>query len=113
MSRNNRSLQILTMPGAAVIGIACVLMSLPTSRAQTPPTREEQVDDLFKRFHNDTPGCAVAVIQDGKIIFKRGYGMADLDHEIAVTPATVFHAASLAKQFTAMSIMMLVQQRKL
>ena len=73
-----------------------------------------EVDNLFKDFDKpNSPGCAVAVIKDGSIIYKRGYGMADLDHSIAITPTTVFHAASLAKQFTAMSIMLLVQQKKL
>jgi CubicO group peptidase (beta-lactamase class C family) len=112
MNRKHNLTFAIAISSVTAIGIACVLMSLPVSRAQPTPTPEEQVDNLFKRFHNDTPGCAVAVIRDGKIIFERGYGMADLDHGIAITPTTVFHAASLTKQFTAMSIMMLVQQGK-
>jgi CubicO group peptidase (beta-lactamase class C family) len=113
MDRKTHSTCAFALTSAAIIGLAGVLMTQPPSRAETAPSPEERVDELFKRFHNDTPGCAVAVMQDGKIIFKRGYGLADLDHGIAITPSTVFHAASLAKQFTAMSIMMLVRQGKL
>jgi CubicO group peptidase (beta-lactamase class C family) len=47
------------------------------------------------------------VAQAGNIVYSRGYGMADLDHNIPITPSTVFHACSLAKQFTAMAILLL------
>jgi CubicO group peptidase (beta-lactamase class C family) len=102
-------------PKVAAMVLACLLASSLIGRAQaqtgSPPS---QVDMIFKQFDKpDSPGCAVAVIKDGGIIYKRGYGMADLDRGIAITPSTVFHAASLAKQFTAMSIMLLVQRGKL
>ena len=48
-----------------------------------------------------SPGCALSVIKDGQIIYKRGYGIADLDHDIPINPETVFHVASISKQFTA------------
>jgi CubicO group peptidase (beta-lactamase class C family) len=74
-----------------------------------------QVDQIFAAWDkSDSPGLALAVSSAGKIIYKRGYGMADLDHQIAIDPATtVFHAASLAKQFTAMAVMLLVAQNRL
>jgi CubicO group peptidase (beta-lactamase class C family) len=97
------------MPKAAVVGLASVLgSSLPGSAQLSSPG--DRVDSIFKQFDkSNSPGCAVAVIKDGNIIYKRGYGMADLDHGIKIAPTTVFHAASLAKQFTAMSIMLLVK----
>src|SRR5208282_2121779 len=61
----------------------------------------------------DSPGFALAVSHAGKVVYARGYGMADLDHDIAITPSTVFHACSLAKQFTAMSILLLAPRVKL
>jgi CubicO group peptidase (beta-lactamase class C family) len=74
----------------------------------------DQVDRIFAPWDKpDSPGCAVAVINARIIIYERGYGMADLEHNIPITPTTVFHAASLAKQFTAMSIMLLVEQGRL
>jgi CubicO group peptidase (beta-lactamase class C family) len=59
------------------------------------------------------PGCAVAVIKDGKIIYEHGYGLANLEYNIPITPATVFYIASTSKQFTAASIALLAQRRKL
>jgi len=117
MDRNNRSAHGRILPRALVTGLAWLLASCLAGRAQAPQAETspgDRVDKIFAQFgKSDSPGCAVAVIRDGSIIFKRGYGMADLDHGIAITPTTVFHAASLAKQFTAMSIMLLVQQGKL
>jgi len=52
-------------------------------------------------------------MRDGRIIYKHGYGMADLDHNVTITPSTVFHVASMSKQFTAASILLLAQQGKL
>lgn len=73
-----------------------------------------RVDKIFARWDKpDSPGFALAVAQAGKIVYARGYGMADLDHNIAITPSTVFHACSLSKQFTAMAIMLLVGKNKL
>lgn len=73
-----------------------------------------QVDHIFAQWDKpDSPGFAIAVSQAGHIVYSRGYGMADLDHHIPITPATVFHAASLSKQFTAMAIMLLVGKQQL
>ena len=60
-----------------------------------------------------SPGCALSVIRDHKIIYERGYGMADLDHNIPITPESVFHVASMSKQFTAAAILLLAQEGKL
>lgn len=73
-----------------------------------------QVDKVFAQFDKpDSPGCALAVIKDGQIVYKRGYGMADLDHDIPIKPDTVFHVASVSKQFTAMAVLLLAKQGKL
>jgi CubicO group peptidase (beta-lactamase class C family) len=73
-----------------------------------------QVDKIFAQFNKpDSPGCALAVIKESQIIYKRGYGMADLDHDIPIKPDTPFHVASLSKQFTAFAILLLAQQGKL
>jgi CubicO group peptidase (beta-lactamase class C family) len=59
------------------------------------------------------PGCALAVIRDGKIIFEGGYGLANLDWDIPNTPATVFNIASLSKQFTAACVVLLAEDGRL
>ena len=79
-----------------------------------PPDVARQVDKVFEKWDKpESPGCALGVYKDGQIVYKRGYGMADLNDDVPITPATVFHVASMSKQFTAASIVLLAQQGKL
>src|SRR5262245_54820568 len=91
---------------ALVFALAPLALFLPaaTSLAQSGADGlTAQVDKIFAQFDKpDSPGCALAVIKDGQIIYKRGYGMANLDHDIPIKPDTPFHIASTSKQFTAM-----------
>jgi CubicO group peptidase (beta-lactamase class C family) len=74
----------------------------------------EKIDNLFTEWDNSlSPGCALAVIQNAQIVYQRGYGMANLEHDIAICPDTAFYIASMSKQFTAMSIALLVEQNAL
>ncbi len=74
----------------------------------------DQVDELFAPWDNeDTPGASVAVVRDGAIIYKKGYGRANLEYDIPNSPSTVFHIASVSKQFTVFSILLLEKQGKL
>lgn len=59
------------------------------------------------------PGCAVLVRHNGKVVLSEGYGIANLEHDVRVTPQTVFQSGSMGKQFTAMAVMMLVEEGKL
>ncbi len=68
-----------------------------------------QVDGLMSQFENG-PGGVVMVIQGGEIIHQNGYGLADVDQEIYITPETIFHLGSVGKQFTAMGVLILVEQ---
>ncbi|HWN97895.1 MAG TPA: serine hydrolase domain-containing protein, partial [Blastocatellia bacterium] len=73
-----------------------------------------KVDEVFAVFDKpDSPGCALAVIKDGRIVYKRGYGQSNLEDGVAISPASIFHVASISKQFTAMAIVLLAQQGKL
>jgi CubicO group peptidase (beta-lactamase class C family) len=74
----------------------------------------QRVDGVFAKWDSTvSPGCALSVIKDGQVVYKRGYGMADLDHDIPITPETVFHVASISKQFTAAAIILLAQEGKI
>ena len=74
----------------------------------------QDIDELFKQWDKpDSPGCALAIIKDGKIVYKKGYGMADLEHNTPNTPKTKFNMGSITKQFTAMCILLLVEQKKI
>src|SRR5208282_757124 len=98
--------------GAIVAGL---LLSSRFVIAQTlPPDVTKQVDKVFEKWDKpDSPGCALGVYKDGHIVYKRGYGMADLNDDVPIAPATVFHVASMSKQFTAASIVLLAQQGEL
>lgn len=82
--------------------------------AQTTEDITSQIDALFAPYDSpDSPGASVAVLQKGKIVFKKGYGSANLEYDIPNTPSTIFHVASVSKQFTAFSILLLAEQGKL
>ena len=76
--------------------------------------RSNEVDKLFAQWDKTTsPGCALAVINDGQIIYKRGYGMAKLEDSIVMTPSKIFDIGSVSKQFTATCIVILAEQGKI
>jgi CubicO group peptidase (beta-lactamase class C family) len=80
----------------------------------TPAAVAAQIDALFARFAAaSSPGCAVAVVDRGRVVFSRGYGLADLDRRVAIAPDTVFDIASTSKQFTAASILLLAERGRL
>lgn len=73
-----------------------------------------RVERLFAAWdRTDTPGAVLAVLRDGQPVLSRGFGMANLEYGVPNTPATVFHVASLSKQFTACAIHLLVLDGKL
>ena len=72
----------------------------------------QKCDSMFKGY-KDKPGVAVLIVRDGKIAFEKGYGIANLEYNIPITPTTVFDIASVSKQFTGYAISTLIQQGKL
>lgn len=94
--------------------ILIMLVSIFSANAQESIPQQKSIDAIFSRWDNKTsPGGAIGVIKDGKLIFSKGYGMANLDYNIPNEPNTVFKIASTSKQFTAASIIILAQQGKL
>ncbi len=74
----------------------------------TKTVTQEDIDALYEEYNNsDTPGIAVSVIKDNKVIYQKGFGMANLEYGISITEKTKFHVASLSKQFTAFIILKL------
>ena len=71
---------------------------------------EARVDAIFRPWTGrGTPGCAVGVMDGGELLFARGYGAANLEYDVPITPATVFHVASVSKQFTALAVGLLAE----
>ncbi|MGC3958395.1 MAG: serine hydrolase domain-containing protein [Verrucomicrobiota bacterium] len=73
----------------------------------------QALDRIFSRWNNSTPGVSVAVKLGDSVVYRRGFGLADLEHNIPITPLTVLESGSVAKQFTAMSILLLANEGKL
>jgi len=80
---------------------------------QPARSKQAEVDRIFAAFNTRTPGCSVGVSEHGTVALRAGYGMADLERGVPVTADTVFESGSVAKQFTAMAILLLAQQGKI
>lgn len=79
----------------------------------TPPN-PDKVDSIFTKFAEPgSPGCALAIMKDGQIIYRKGYGLANIEHNVPVIPSTVFNIGSESKQFTAFAILLLADAGKL
>src|SRR6202161_3613140 len=98
--------------GVVLAGIS--LVSCQGRQQALPPDVARQGDKIFEKWDRpDSPGCALGVYKDGRTVYEHGYGMANLNDDVPITPETVFHVASMSKQFTAASILLLAQQGKL
>lgn len=107
-----RTLLPLTIALAATTLAATTLAA--TAGAQDSTVRVHRVDSLFSRYTvGDSPGLAVALVRDGKVLLARGYGLANLEHRIPITDSTVFDVASISKQFTGLAVAMLLQQGRI
>src|SRR4026207_1228294 len=92
-----RAIAVLTL----AVSVGCV--SGPRGKSAS---FNRKIDDIFAKWNKpDSPGCALAVIKEGKVIYERGYGCANLEYGTPITPSSVFNIASASKQFTAMSVL--------
>src|SRR3954467_1479907 len=89
--------------------IAVFITSLPISAQDNTA----ELDKIFAWAKTDTPGCGVAVSQNGKLVFNRSYGSADLERDVPINSNTTFDSASVSKQFVAASVLLLVEDGKL
>jgi CubicO group peptidase (beta-lactamase class C family) len=74
-----------------------------------------QIDNLVRSEMRarQIPGVAIAVVRNGKILLLKTYGFANIEHQVPITPETIFQSGSIGKQFTAAAIMILVQEGRL
>lgn len=111
-----RLTSLFTRHVLAVVLVATAPSLASAQRPTRPTSRREQVviDSLFARFSRPgAPGASVLVVRNDTFLVHRVFGLADVDAKIAATTATNYRLASLTKQFTAMSIMLLVESGKL
>jgi CubicO group peptidase (beta-lactamase class C family) len=101
----------------ALTWTAALVISLLPARtwSDTPPSIQDQVDAYVKAEmeRQKIPGMAVAVVQGGKVVVLKGYGLANVELGVPVKPETIFQAASVSKQFAAAAVMLLVEDGKL
>lgn len=105
------------MGGAFAFALALVAGAAQAVPSPTPDGAGNvaaEVDRIFEAFDSTvSPGCALAVARDGNVVYRRGYGMADLDHDVPIRPDSPFHVASVSKQFTAAAVLLLGQEGRL
>lgn len=106
----------ITKFSCSAFSVAMAMATCLNASASVPLDmgRTAAVDEIFSRWNSTTsPGCAVGVYVKDELAFARGYGMANLELQVPVTPQTVFDIGSTSKQFTAAAIVLLAQEGKL
>lgn len=96
------------------VGVAVLLVIL-SPLAFTPSARADEVDDYIQAEMKarDIPGLSIAVVRNGEVVRAQGYGLANVELNVAATPETIYQSGSLGKQFTATLVMMLVEEGKM
>ena len=87
----------------------------PSAAADAPAaTGVAALDALFQAVNRtDSPGLAVGVAVDGRVVFRRAYGMASLEQRVANTPSTKLRIGSVSKHFTCLAVMLLAEEGRL
>jgi CubicO group peptidase (beta-lactamase class C family) len=92
-----------------------ILTALVLSLVAPAALRADEVDALVQAYQTSrhVPGLSLAVVKEGQVVLARGYGLANLEHNVPAKPETVYQSGSVGKQFTATAVMMLVEEGKL
>lgn len=97
--------------GSVLVGLAA---AGPLAGQGLSDRQRRQIDSVFAAYDGTgRPGCAVGIGRHGQTLYQRGYGMADLQHGLAITPSSIFHVASVSKQFAAFAVALLAEDGKL
>ena len=108
------ALAAVLLLAAATLLVATGVVPLAGPPQGSPAATESRIDALFAPWADPGgPGCAVSVMEGGDIVLARGYGAANLEYGIPITPASVFHVASVSKQFTALAVALLADEGRL
>jgi CubicO group peptidase (beta-lactamase class C family) len=96
----------------SVIMLASLVLA-PAGQSAASKAAADKVDAVFAKFTRSTPGCALGVVQDGSVVYRKGYGLASQELGVPISPETVFDIGSDSKQITAAAVILLAQQGKL
>jgi CubicO group peptidase (beta-lactamase class C family) len=109
-TKTRNALKILDPKAFVFVAFVCFVIFVVIGSAAT----ETNVDAVFAQWNSpSTPGCAVGAAVNGAPVLAKGYGMADLEHDVKIAPDTIFEAGSVSKQFTAAAILLLARDGKL
>ncbi|WP_318311183.1 serine hydrolase domain-containing protein [Flagellimonas crocea] len=89
--------------------LCCGIYSLSFSQI----TDSIAADRIFSEWNMRTPGAALGIVKDGKLVYAKGYGSADLEHDLPISPSSVFYIGSVSKQFVTFCVLLLEEQGKL
>jgi CubicO group peptidase (beta-lactamase class C family) len=101
----------VTSPGPALATL-CLLAGCAVA-AGLPPSQGNAIDALFRDYAGSVPGASIIVIRDGRVVYEHAYGLSNLSPALPATPGTDYRLASLTKEFTALSVMLLARDGKL
>ncbi|HEX5109824.1 MAG TPA: serine hydrolase domain-containing protein [Vicinamibacterales bacterium] len=103
------------MTRGIILGVIVAVVVVAYRAAPGPAASgNPKIDELFAQWNRrDTPGCTVGVSRGGQVVHERAYGMASLELGVPLTASSVLPAASISKQFTAMSVLLLARQGRL
>jgi CubicO group peptidase (beta-lactamase class C family) len=114
MNRNNKNSLGLVFCVSFLLVFGVLTKQARVSQAYTHTNLTDRVDELFQQWdRNDSPGAALGIFKDGRIIYARGYGIANLEYSLPWTPQTPSRTGSISKQFIGMCIAILAEQGKL
>ena len=99
---------------AATLLVATGVVPIAGPPQESAAATGARIDAIFAPWAGtDGPGCAVSVMEGGDVVLANGYGAANLEYGIPITPASVFHVASVSKQFTALAVALLADEGRL
>ena len=93
--------------------VSFVVATLLVATSADAQDKTGEIDKIFAWATPNAPGCAVAVSENGKLVVNRAYGLADLERDVPISPATAFDVASIRKQFVAAAVLLLVEDGRL
>ena len=97
-----------------IIFLSILSTSISTSADELENKLSHQINNIFGNISSkDSPGCSIGVIKDNLLVFEKGYGLANLEHHIPLTSQSIYRIASVSKQFTALAILLLIDDGKI
>jgi CubicO group peptidase (beta-lactamase class C family) len=113
LERISRLISRIDRSAASVAMLIAIIVAIPAGSAQTHSAGSVDSYIAAQLREQHIPGLALAVVQDGRVVKSRGYGLANIELGVPVTPETVFQLGSIGKQFTATGVLMLAEDGKL